>query len=169
MKLSQDFIIPFIGLKLGKHSFDFKIDKTFLELFNYDEFEKLDTKVKLILDKKSTFLELNFKHKGVVELPCDRSGELFDLDIKGNLKLIVKFGEEFNNDHDEILILPHGSSDIDVSQYIYEMVLLSIPLKRLHPDYRKDKPLFTSDSESETNETDPRWDNLKKITINNKQ
>lgn len=168
MKLNQNFIIPFIGLKLGKHIFDFNVDQTFLELYNYDEFEKLDVEVQLTLDKKSTFLELNFKHKGIVEVPCDRSGELFDLPIKGKLKLIVKFGESFNNDHDEILVLTHGTPEVDVAQYIYEMILLSIPIKRLHPDYKKDKPLYESDSDINQNETDPRWDNLKKIIINNK-
>jgi uncharacterized metal-binding protein YceD (DUF177 family) len=166
MKLSQDFVIPFIGLKLGKHVFDFEINQTFLEFFNYDEFEKLDTKVQLTLDKKSTFLELNFKHKGFVEVTCDRSGELFDLPIKGKLKLIVKFGETFNDEHDEILVLVHGSSEVNVAQYIYEMILLSIPLKRLHPNYKKDKPLYESDKNTAINETDPRWDQLKKIIIN---
>jgi uncharacterized metal-binding protein YceD (DUF177 family) len=169
MKLSQDFVIPFVGLKLGKHIFDFKINQTFLHSYDYNEFERLDAEVKLTFDKKSTFLELDFKHKGIVEVNCDRSGELFDLPIKGKLKLIVKFGEFFNNEHDEILVLPHGTAEVDVSQYIYEMIFLSIPAKRLHPDIKKDKPLYESDSNIETQETDPRWDNLKKLIINNKQ
>jgi len=168
MKLRQDFVIPFIGLKLGKHDFDFKIDQTFLSLFEYNEFEKLASDVQLILDKKSTFLELHFKHKGFVEVACDRSGELFDLPIKGKLKIIVKFGEAFNDEHDEILVLTHGSSEVDVAQYIYEMILLSIPLKRLHPKYKNDQPLYESDNNTTINETDPRWDQLKNIIINNK-
>jgi hypothetical protein len=39
MKVSNEFLIPFIGLKLGKHQFDYQIDKSFFDRFEYDEFE----------------------------------------------------------------------------------------------------------------------------------
>ena len=45
----------------------------------------------------------------------------------------MKFGDEFNDDNDEMLILPHGEFQVDVSQYIYEMIVLSVPSKRIHP------------------------------------
>jgi uncharacterized metal-binding protein YceD (DUF177 family) len=52
------------------------------------------------------------------------------LAVKGKMKLIVRFGEEFNNDNEELLILPHGEFEIDIAQYIYEMIVLSVPLRR---------------------------------------
>jgi len=168
MKLSQNYIIPFVGLKLGKHVFDYTIDKTFLDLFNYDEFDKLNTEVTLTLDKMSTLMELTFKHKGAVEVPCDRSNIVFDLPIKGKIKIVVKFGEVFNNNHEEILIIPHGTSELDVSQFIYELIILSIPAKRVHPDYKKADIVIENDKTMHEKETDPRWDNLKNLIINNK-
>ncbi len=54
MKQLKEFLIPFIGLKLGKHQFEYQINKTFFDNFEYDEFESSDIKVKLTLDKKST-------------------------------------------------------------------------------------------------------------------
>ena len=39
MKALDNFLIPFIGLKLGKHHFDFTIDRSFFESYQYDEFE----------------------------------------------------------------------------------------------------------------------------------
>ncbi|HOD09460.1 MAG TPA: DUF177 domain-containing protein, partial [Flavobacterium sp.] len=112
MKSTNEYLIPFIGLKLGKHQFDFQISKKFFDEFGFDEFEHCDIKVAVVLDKKNTMLEINFKHKGTVNVPCDLTGEFFDLPIKGNLKLVVQFGEEFNNDNDELLILPHGEHQI---------------------------------------------------------
>jgi uncharacterized metal-binding protein YceD (DUF177 family) len=47
----------------------------------------------------------------------------------------VQFGEQFNNDNEELLILPHGEHQIDIKQYIYEMIVLSVPLKRTHPGH----------------------------------
>src|SRR5690606_23489828 len=106
---------------LGKHNFEYQISKEFFENFDYDEFQNSDIKVNVVLDKKSNMLELDFKHKGTVNVPCDLTSEDFDLPIKGKMKLIVRFGDEFNNDNEELLILPHGEFELDVAQYIYEM------------------------------------------------
>lgn len=175
MKVNKEFLIPFAGLKQGKHQFEFDIDKTFFDDFGFDEYNDVNIKVNLILEKQSTMLELSFKHKGTVNVPCDLSNEDFDLPVKGKLNLIVKFGEEFNNDNDEILVLPHGEHQVDVSQYIYEMIVLSVPSKRVHPGIKDgtvaadmiNKLNELSPKEKQVEEkkedTDPRWDELKKL------
>jgi uncharacterized metal-binding protein YceD (DUF177 family) len=158
MSKTKEFLIPFVGLKLGKHHFEYQINNAFFENFEYDEFQNSDIKVSLVLDKKSTMLELDFKHKGTVNVPCDLTGEDFDLPLKGKMKLIVRFGEEFNNDNEELLILPHGEFEIDVEQYIYEMIALSVPQKRVHPRVKEEK--FENKEEEDI---DPRWEKLKKL------
>lgn len=173
MKQSNEFLIPFIGLKIGKHPFEFRITETFFEGFDYDEFERCTIKVNVVLEKKSTMLELAFRHEGTVEVPCDLTGELFDLPVKGKLHLVVQFGDEFNNDNEELLILPHGEHQIDISQYIYEMIVLSVPFKRVHPGVKdgtlkspvldKLHELSVGEVEKKEEETDPRWDSLKKL------
>ncbi len=163
MNIQKDFLIPFVGLKLGKHQFDYQIDKKFFEGFEFDEYNDVNIKVELVLDKKSTMLELAFKHKGTVNVPCDLTGEDFDLPIKGKLNLIVKFGDAFNNENDELLILPHGEFQVDVAQYIYEMIVLSVPSKRVHPGV-KDGTLKTEAIEK-LNELAPKEQNIKKKKI----
>lgn len=179
MKVTNEFLIPFVGLKLGKHQFEYQINKEFFEDYDYDEFEACNIKVNLVLEKKSTMLELHFKHKGTIHVPCDLTSEMFDFPIKGKIKLIVQFGEDFNDDNEELLILPFGEHQVDVKQYIYEMIALSIPLKKIHPGIKdgtlksealdklnelkvnSKEPKKTDSKEEET--TDPRWDQLKKL------
>ena len=176
MKVTKEFLIPFIGLKLGKHQFEFQINKTFFDSFDYHEYENCDIKVNVVLEKKTTMLELAFKHKGTVYVPCDLTNEMFDLPVKGKIKLVVQFGEEFNDDNEELLILPHGEHQIDVSQYIYEMIVLSVPLKRIHPGVKDGtlptesletlSKLTTKEEKKESKQeenTDPRWDKLKQL------
>jgi len=183
MKVNKEFLIPFVGLKQGKHQFEFDIDKKFFDDFEFDEYNNVNVKVNLVLEKKSTMLELSFKHKGTVNVPCDLSNEDFDLPIKGKLVLIVKFGDEFNNDNDELLVLPHGEYQVDVAQYIYEMIILSVPTKRVHPGIKDGtldaailnkleelapkKEQVKPKKEEETKSTDPRWDGLKKLLTDN--
>jgi len=168
------YLIPFLGLKIGKHQFDYQVDNTFFAHFDYDEFNDASVKVSIILEKKSTLLELEIKHKGTVNVPCDVSGEEFDLAIKGNLKLVVKFGDAFNDENEELLIIPHGEFQINVAQYIYESIVLSVPLRRIHPGVKDGSlteviekleslaPKENKESEQK-NEIDPRWENLKKL------
>jgi uncharacterized metal-binding protein YceD (DUF177 family) len=168
------YLIPFLGLKIGKHQFDYQVDNTFFAHFDYDEFKDASVKVNIILEKKSTLLELEIKHKGTVNVPCDVSGEEFDLAIKGNLKLVVKFGDAFNDENEELLIIPHGEFQINMAQYIYESIVLSVPLRRIHPGVKDGSlteviekleslaPKENKESEQK-NEIDPRWENLKKL------
>ena len=176
MKQTKEYTIPFIGLKLGKHKFEYQISNAFFEIFDYNEFQNSDIKVNVVLDKQSNLLELNFKHQGTINVPCDMTGEDFDLPVKGKLKLIVRFGEDFNNDNEELLILPFGEFEIDIAQYIYEMIVLSIPQRRVHPGIKdgsldtealtKLKELTIKEQKKEKKEEeniDPRWDKLKQL------
>ncbi|SRR5690606_5740013 len=174
MKALKEYEIPFVGLKEGKHRFEYQIDSTFFEAFNFSEFSSADITAKITLEKKSSLLELSFQCKGSVNVPCDLTNEPFDLNIKGELFLVVKFGNEYNDENEELLIIPHGEHKINVAQYIYEMIILSVPAKRVHPGI-KDGTLSSDilkkleelqpkeEKINKTEETDPRWDQLKKL------
>ena len=123
-------------------------------------------------DVKSSFLELHFDVKGTLELPCDVSMELFNYPIDADYDLIVKFGTPNSQITDEILILPEGSYQINVAQYFYEMVVLNLPLKRVHPGIEdgtlqseildKLKALEPKETHLKGSE-DPRWNKLKDL------
>ncbi len=170
----KDFLIQFSGLKVGKHQFDYQINRDFFNLFDYDEFENVNIQASIVLNKKTTMLELTFQHKGTVTVPCDLTNELFDLPVKGKMDVLVKFGDTYNDENEELLILPHGEFQLNVTQYIYEMIVLSVPQKRIHPgvengtltspaleylEHQHDEP----EQQEENNETDPRWDILKQL------
>ncbi|MBW4359152.1 YceD family protein [Flavobacterium taihuense] len=178
MSKTKEYVIPFVGLKLGKHKFEYQINNAFFEIFDYNEFQNSDIKVNVVLDKQSNLLEISFKHQGTVNVPCDLTSEDFDLPVKGKIKLIVRFGDTYNNDNEELLILPFGEFEIDIAQYIYEMIVLSIPLRRVHPGIKdgslntealnKLKELTIKEQKKEKEEKekeniDPRWDKLKQL------
>jgi len=175
----KDFTIPFIGLKEGKHQFEYQIDNSFFELFNYDEFNETAIKATLKLHKKATMLELAFAASGTVNVHCDLTNEPFEQPVEGNLNLIVKFGNEYNDENEEILIVPHGEYEINVAQYIYEMIVLAMPSKRIHPGIEdgtleseileKLEELQPGTDKKETEEEiDPRWNTLKKLLTDKK-
>ena len=177
MKDLKQFNIQFVGLSEGKHLFEYQIDNTFFEAFNYNEFFNSSIKVDIDFVKKSTLFELTFTINGMVTIPCDTTNEPFDQPVESVLFLVVKFGSEFNDDNDELLILPHEAYQLNIAQYIYETIILAIPTKRIHPKVidgtmqsetlEKLKALEIK-TENTVEKTDPRWDKLKNLITEKK-
>lgn len=175
MKKLNEYLISFVGLKLGKHHFEYSINEAFFEAYSLHDFEQPNIQVQLEFEKKSTLLELHFKHKGTVQVPCDVTGEIFDLPVRGKLDLIVQFGESYNDDNEELLILPHGEYQMNVAQYIYEMIVLSVPAKRIHPGVKdgtlvnetierlEELSVSAAPTEEIEENIDPRWAKLKQL------
>jgi len=172
--------IPFVGLKIGKHEFEFDIDNTFFSHFDYHEFNDVQVHVDLVLTKKANLLELDFVVDGKVNVDCDVTMESFDMPIENQISLVVKFGQDYEEVNEELIILPHGEHQIEVQQYIYEAIVLSLPAKRVHPgveDGTLDSPILDKldelqpvslsekeeQTEKEEEEIDPRWDKLKDL------
>ena len=175
MKKMKEFVIQFIGLKQGEHHFEYKIDNKFFNHFEYDEFNDANLDVKVVLNKKTTLLEWHFIVSGAVNVNCDLTNEPFDQAIENDFNLVVKFGNEYNDENEEILIIPHSEYEVDISQYIYELIVLAVPIKRVLPGI-EDGTLHSEILEKleelspklkenkETNEEiDPRWNTLKKL------
>lgn len=184
MEKLRFYNVSFAGLSLGQHDFEFRIAQPFFDLFEFEQdFQDPDLKINLILDKKNNFLELDFKLTGSVELNCDLTNEPYREEIHGNSSLIVNFGEEFDNSDDEVWVIPYGEHFVNIAQMVYEMTLLAVPIKRIHPDVLNGKShsemlelldkYGIQDNESGENEnsnneeTDPRWEKLKQLKNNN--
>ncbi|APA64201.1 YceD family protein [Maribacter sp. 1_2014MBL_MicDiv] len=169
----KEFNIPFSGLKQGKHNFNYQIDNTFFDSFGYDEFNAASINLDVVLHKTSTMMEVDMNASGTVNVACDITSEPYDQSISGDLRLVVKFGEEYNDEDDEILILPHGEHQLNIAQYVYEMLVLAVPQKRIHPGIEdgtlqsevldKLNELQPKEKRSNKEENDPRWDELKKL------
>lgn len=172
MKSLKAYELSFFGLKEGIHHFKYEIGNQFFEAFNYNEFFDANILVDLEFIKKSNLLELHFTANGTVNVACDVSNESYDQPIAGDLRIVVKFGDVYNDDNEEILIIPHGEHQINVAQFIFEIIVLSVPKKRIHPGV-KDGSLKSDiieklkelqpKAKKNLNEIDPRWEDLKKL------
>ena len=169
MRSLSEYIIKFEGLKQGTHFFEFDVDNTFFEEFDCFEFNKSSFKVDLELKKQSIMLILTFNFTGVITIPCDRCLDEVDVDVDGEEKLIVKFGNEDYDETDEILILPQHEYELNVAKYIYEFISVNLPQKRVHFDGLCNPKVIDELDKIEQKkeiEEDPRWSTLKDINLN---
>ena len=164
----SNYDIVFSGLKEGEHRYNFKICDSFLKNFGFDELSKVNIKIKSIFIKKNSLMELYLSGKGSYILTCDISNELFPHQVNSKLNFIIKFGGKYNDDNDQYVIIPQNSYKFNIAKSIYEMIVLSIPQKRIHPGVldgslksKTVKILNELSPGSKKTELDPRWNKLK--------
>jgi len=130
----NDFIIQFGGLKEGVHNFVFEINKEFFDLIEYAELSNSNIRLNCELNKMSSMLVFRFVANGTVELICDRCLDEFDYQIDFDETIFVKFGEENQEIEADVVILERGSNEIDILELIYQLIIIYLPIKKIHAD-----------------------------------
>jgi uncharacterized protein len=174
----KDFSVNIIGLSQKAHHFSFILKDAFFRAYQNQLFTKGDFKAEVSLDKHETFIEALFKINGSAELICDRSLESFEFPVHLDEKIIFKYGDEEGELSEEIVVITRDRVTIDIGQYLFEFITLAIPMKRLHPRFSESeeeenesegKLVYTSSPLEGENDPekpmDPRWEQLKKVTI----
>lgn len=166
MKELKKYRVDIAGLQNKRYEYDFEVGNAFFEHFEKSLVKKANLKVEAILEKSETMILIDFRIRGFVNLVCDRSLEEFDHPTEVQERFIFKFGEGDIERDDNLVFIPTNAQSIDLSEYIYEVVSLSIPMKKIHPLYREgdedseqNKFIYTSSTENDkdTEEPDPRW------------
>ncbi|MDR3180649.1 MAG: DUF177 domain-containing protein [Prevotellaceae bacterium] len=126
----------FNGLSPGKHTFTFDIDDLFFSLFEGSEIEHGKLFSEIVVEKQSALLQLDIKITGSVNVECDRCLDELDVPINYEGRLLVKFGQATNATEadDEIMILDPGEDEIDLSQFLFDSINVSLPMQRIHSE-----------------------------------
>ncbi|SIS51074.1 Uncharacterized metal-binding protein YceD, DUF177 family [Kaistella chaponensis] len=170
----RNYDVVFSGLKNGKHQFQFEIDKKFFQLFDTEqEFTEPQIVADVLMEKHTTFLEFWIKTEGTVNLICDLTNDHFDHPLENEMKVLVKFGEEYDDSEIYVITIPSKDHAFNIAQLIYENVMLSIPMKKVSPHISKEDleilEKFSPKVEMvEEPKSDPRWEALKQLKDNNK-
>lgn len=169
MKYAREFILPLAGLPLGETRYTFDLGLPFFELHADEELCDAAVQVDLRLTKHENMTELVFSMKGWMELACDRCADNYRQAVEGTERLILKNGDHFEEESDEIILVPADLHEFDISQLLYEYLILLLPYKRVHPDNEDGSPgcnpevLERLRQMEAPHTTDPRWDALKNL------
>ena len=92
-----------------------------------------DVHVHLDLEKKNDSYDCTFTCKGLMQVPCDRCLDPIDIDADTTYHITVKYGEDYNDETDDLLIIPQSDTYINVAYMLYDTLVLTIPLRHVHP------------------------------------
>jgi uncharacterized metal-binding protein YceD (DUF177 family) len=136
------FTIAHRGLKEGAHAFEWRVDGSFWTERLESGIIRGEVEVSATLEKSATgVMRLDVAINGSVTVPCDRCLEDCDLPVSWRGKLAVKVSDQEQSSDGEVLWLMPAEALIDLEQYIYESVILSLPMQRVHPEDVHGQPL----------------------------
>ena len=173
LKSLRTYAIPFTGLKLGKHEFDYVVDDSFFNEFDYSLVKNANLQCKVELDKQETMLILNFHITGDIKLDCDKCLAQYPQYVDITEQQIAKFSDEPIDEDEEVIALTKNDHEINIAGLIYEYINVAVPFIAIcdnpgdTPYCDKDmldrlEKLSASDEQPEP-QADPRWDALKNI------
>ncbi len=134
----KEYILPVAGLKDGDHQYDFHIGESFFKNMGWDQLDGENIDIDLNLSKHNKLMVLDFDFHGSVFCPCDRCLDPFEISLKFKDRLIIKFSPEisepeiYEDDENVVMYVNEDTSEIDLSHFIYESIILQIPIKRAH-------------------------------------
>ena len=183
------YTIDLKNLTPGTHDFEYLLENKFFVDIDGNEVQKGHVHVQLTVKKSLMAFELNFQIAGTVIIPCDRCLDDMELPIETQDKLIVKFGKEYAEESDEIVIVPEEEETINVAWFMYEFIALAIPIKHVHAAGKCNKAMVAklrqhtaisrddlaepldegqeeASDEQDAAVSDPRWDALKGLFEN---
>jgi uncharacterized metal-binding protein YceD (DUF177 family) len=169
----REYHIQFVGLEPGNHLFEFEVNETFFEHFEFSQIQHGNVHVTVNLNKLERMMSFNISIDGEVLVTCDRCTNEFTMPVSDSQQLIVKLGTEFMEESEDVVIIPETEYKFDLSTYIYEFIHLSLPARIIHPDDENGNS--TCDPEmlrllenlAPTHTIDPRWEMLNKLKNEN--
>ena len=178
-------------LPLGVHQKEYFLDNKFFADIDGDEIHRGKINVELTIRSTESMFDMSFQISGSVVISCDRCLDNMELSVTTKNKLIVKFGNEYAEESDEIIIVPKAEGKINIAWFIYEFVALALPMKHVHAagkcnktmaaklkshtarsvDLNEESDVASDESligdQDQDIQTDPRWDALKNLVENN--
>lgn len=172
--MSGLFTLPVGGMKEGLSSFEYNIESSFFSRFDDPDLREGDLIAEVFAEKRSSHIGLTIRIRGTINLLCDRCLETFKHKVDCENRILIKFGRTYDDSDPDIITLAKGENELDLSQFFYEFISLSLPIKRVHPPGAGkadgcDRDMIDKLNEHVVNEdeNDPRWNELKKLINNN--
>jgi len=135
LKLLDKYQIRLNELVEGVNCYNYIIDKKFFEHFEITEVDEVDIVAEIKIEKRHNIIILRFKISGNINVPCNRCLENFKLNIDHRDELFVKLSNGSHEEQSEnMIVIPKTESSLDITQYLYEFISLSIPHQKMHPE-----------------------------------
>ncbi len=142
MERIEEYAIPFRGLESGVYDYAFRLRRPLFEAFGSPDIKDGDCAADVRMERRDNALSFEVKITGAVTVPCDRCLEDCSVAIDFEGRIEARFSDEGREYDGEVLWLLPGAGEVDLAQYLYESVVLSLPYQRVHPEGQCDPAMM---------------------------
>lgn len=122
------------SLKEGRHEFAFLLDRDYFQDIEGSPILEGEVDAEVVVTARGALYDLTILVDGYITTRCDRCLAPLEMEVYNERTLIVKLGAEYLEESDECVIIPAREGVLDLSWMLYEDVVLSLPMQRMHPD-----------------------------------
>lgn len=143
---------------------------SFFEELDQEEIKGGEVEAEVNVTRTGEIFHLAFKLEGRVKVICDRCLDLVELPVSVEESIDAYYSDEDVSNDEDTVVLPTSEDGMDVSWLIYELILTSLPTKRVHEEgacnSEMQELIDRYDGGEGGGESDARWDALKNIRNN---
>ncbi|MDO4461429.1 MAG: DUF177 domain-containing protein [Bacteroidia bacterium] len=181
MSALSTYDIAYKSLSNGDHKLQFVVNQEFFDAMEDSLILGGDLVADLHIHKTEQMLQLHFDINGTIRAVCDVCLDEFNYpieDVEGDM--VVKFGDHSEELSEELYLLDEAEDIINVAQWIYEFVAVSLPIRMEHPLDEDGNSTCNPEMLAKVNEymvdtnnakdeesIDPRWAALKDLMDKN--
>lgn len=133
VKLST-YSIPLRGAQQATEQYTLVLNDEFFKEMESSDVLGGNVKVLVTVTRKGEANYFRFDCQGEIMIPCDRCLEPMKHEVDSDYELTVKFGDEYNDETDGLLIVPESDNDLNVASIVYDTVALTIPISHVHAE-----------------------------------
>lgn len=155
MAVKSAYEVNLATLPIGENGYDFSVDTEFFKIRENPEVTDSDVQVHVDIVHKNDAYYCTLKARGMMQIPCDRCLEPMNHPIDEEYPLTIKYGSEYDDSDDGIIVLPESQAVFDFAPVISDMLLLTIPMRHVHAPGECDpsmERILTDHSTPEENE-----------------
>lgn len=134
MAVKKRYEVNLAVIPQGETELDFTVDTDFFRDREQPDVVDSDVRIRVCINHKNGVYYCFFEAKGLMHIPCDRCLEPMEHHVDTDERLSVKYGEEYDDSTDGLLILPETQMSLDLAPILCDMLLLSIPMRHVHPE-----------------------------------
>ena len=134
MDIEKRYSIEYKGLKNSIFDFDFEVDDALFTHYESRDIKGGECQVRATMLKNDRQLDFDITIKGSVVCECDRCLEDCSIEIDYAGHLVVRLSDEQGEYDGEVMWLSPAENEVNLTQYIYESIVLSLPYQRVHPE-----------------------------------
>ena len=127
----EQYNIVLKDLPIGTTVKEFTLCDDYFKKIDSPEVQKGTVQATVTIHRKESSFELVFHLSGTILIPCDRCLDYMEQAITHKESVWVKFGSKFSAE-DEIVIVPEAEGAINIAWFLYEFIILNIPIKHVH-------------------------------------